>query len=768
MMLQRRWLKPPLVMLAVALTVAAYSQETSTEGAPPKTSEEPVEAESPERAVFTDELLVTAQRREENAQEVSVAMTVLGGDDLDQLRSDDVTSIGAHVPNVTIKESYGNANPRITIRGVGMSDFNTNTSSPSAIYFDEVYLVSPIMAGFQMFDTRRLELLKGPQGTLYGRNTTGGAVNFIPNRPTHEFGGYFTLGYGTWNTAEAELVVNGGMSGKIAGRLSVRGVQSDGGPWYDRVTGTHFGAPATLAARGQLQWDPTEQVSVLFTAHYGRDTSDGAGYQHIGTFEPGTSDPCEGWIERGPLTYRCVDIGGYRDPDEGDPSQGDYSIFPRNDFESLGGMVKLDWDLGSANLTSITGYVGFDRRQWEDGDASPLAGLDVSYSNEITQFSEEFRLASATEGRVNWLAGLFYGTDEIIGNPNQLFEIDDWLLTRLDSAWDQQTTAAAVFGHIDWSISSEIVLWSGLRFTNEDTRFKAASVDLNPWGTSCLLDPDCDPGFTGPVVFASTDDSIDNNDVSGGIGIKWFMSDEWMLYGGFRKGFKSGGFNGNFVFSDEEYAPFEPETLYSYDVGFKSTLAGGGVLLNAAAFLYDYRDMQVFAVQNVGNFPTLVLTNASNAKIAGFEADVWWQPTASLDLRLSSGYLNTEYVDFETLGEDYSGNKLSNAPELSCSMSLAYQENVLNNTTAGFSVDYSWNDTTYREVSNHPWLTTDSFGLIGARAFVAYKQFLFAVWGRNITDETYTVEGFDNSFFGNLFTIYGFPRTYGATLTVRF
>ncbi len=721
-------------------------------------------------SVFTEEVTVTAQRREESAQQVGVAMSVLGEETLSELNVSNVTDIGTFSPNVNIKDQLGNAQPIVTIRGVGLADFNANADAPSAIYFDDVYLVSPAMAKFQMFDTQRVEILKGPQGTLYGRNTTGGAINYIPKRPTQEFEGYATVGYGSFGTADGEFAISGGFSENVAGRLSVRGVTSDGGPWTNRVDGHEFGGEKILAARGQLQWYASDAVAVLFSVQYGRDKSQGIGYQHIGVVDPDTYDYCAEYLNGGPNTYRCIDFWGYRDPDGGDPSQGDYSVLDLgNDNTSLGGMFRVDWDTGPFVLTSITGYDIYERRQNDDGDASPLVGVDVlEMKNDITQFSQEIRLVSNAAGKLNWIAGAYYGTDKITGEPNQLIALDDYLLTRADTNYDQDTTTVAVYGHGDLFVSPSVKLWAGLRYTYDSKDYSVVSTDLNPFGMSCVIDPFCDPGFVGPVTLASGDHSISYNDLSGGLGLEWHLNDDWMVFGSAKKGFKAGGFNAGIGLFDEFYNPFDPETLWAYEAGFKATLADGSLIFNTSAFHYIYEDMQVFAQQDIGGIPQIVRTNASDSKISGLETELWWRPSVGLDLRLGAGYLDTEYVNFQSFGEDFSGNHLSNAPEFTYTAAAAYQASVTKKTQAGFSVVYNWNDTTYREISNHPWMTTDPYGLLDAQVFLQFGSVKLTVWGKNLTDERYITEAFDQASFGQLIALYNWPRTFGTTLGVQF
>lgn len=762
--------------LGLALAGLVGAQEATTPDQPEgEEQESAVSTEQQEEAarskkIFMEEVVVTAQRREESAQKVGVAMSVLGPESLRRLNVETVTDIGTFSPNVNIKDQLGNAQPIVTIRGVGLADFNANADAPSAMYFDDVYLVSPAMAKFQMFDTQRVEILKGPQGTLYGRNSTGGAINYIPKRPTQEFEGYANIGYGSFGTADGEFAVSGGMSNSLAGRLSVRGVTSDGGPWTNRVDGSEFGGEKTFAARGQLQWYAGETVAVLFSMQYGRDKSQGIGYQHIGVVDPDTYDYCDEYLNGGPNTYRCIDFWGYRDPDGGDPSQGDYSVSNLgNDNTSLGGMLRVDWETGPFTLTSITGYEGYERRQNDDGDASPLVGVDVlKMDNDITQFSQEIRLVSNAAGKFGWIAGAYYGTDTIDGKPNQLIALDDYLLTRAETNYSQDTTTAAIYGHGNLYVASSVNLWAGLRYTHDSKDYWVTATDLNPFGTSCVLDLNCDPGFVGPATLASGIHSLSYNDLSGGLGLEWYVNDNWMVFGSVKKGFKAGGFNAGIGLFDEFYDPFDPETLWAYEAGFKATLAGGAVIFNTSAFHYRYKDMQVFAQQDIGGIPQIVRTNASDSKLSGLETELWWRPTAGLDLRLGAGYLNTEYVNFQSFGQDFSGNHLSNAPELTYTAAAAYQANVTKTTMAGFSVVYNWNDTTYREVSNHPWMTADPYGLLDSQVFVQLGSVKLTVWGKNLTDKRYITEAFDQSSFGQLISLYNWPRTFGATLGVQF
>jgi len=714
-----------------------------------------------------EEIVVTAQKIEQSLQEVGLSINVLSGDELAERRVEDIGDLSRHLPNVNVKNTLGATNPVVTIRGVGLNDFNANNNPTAGVYIDEVFLASTAMMGLQLFDMERVEVLKGPQGTLYGRNTTAGTVSFVTRKPTPAFEAFVSASYGDYELFEAEAAAGGPLTEVLGFRLAAK-VQDQGeGFSEDSVSGANFGAADRFAWRAQLAWEPSKRVSANLNLHGGTDRSNSYGIEHFGTQDPVTFDVCQPILDGRVDPASCVDFFGYSDTD-GDPFVGDYDLLSTVDVESYGAVLRFDAELSSLLLTSVSGYETLKRKQAEDFDASVVRSVNSTWDADIDQFSQEFRLSS-TAGRASWVAGLFYSYDEVDTAAGNQFDSRDLLLTILSTDWRQKTRSAAAFGHAEWPLSERLSLVTGLRFTWEEKDFTGGSTDLNPDGTSCILDPGCNPGFAGPFPLTATDTSIDESDLSGKIGLNYKPSDDWLFYGSVGKGFKSGGFFGGITFSDAELEPFEPEELIAYEIGFRGQLADGKVRVDGAAFYYDYRDIQTFIQVSVGGLTVLRLDNVDSAEVLGFDFDVAWRAASGLTLQAGLGYVDSELGAFDSAtGPVPAGRKLPNAPELTFNGLVEYEWALGSEHLLRLVVDASYTDSVFKEAVNFGYLAAEDYWLSNARLVYAPSNLHWelAAWVRNLADEEFVVDAFDNG-VGNGILLYGEPRTYGVTFTYR-
>lgn len=713
------------------------------------------------------EVVVTAQKREQKVLDVGIAISVVTGEDLARLRVDEIDDLARHVSNMNVKKTLGATNPVVTIRGVGLNDFNANSNPTAGVYVDEVFLTSTAMMGFQLFDMDRVEVLKGPQGTLYGRNTTAGAVSFVTRKPTHEFEAYARAGYADYRAFESEGAVGGPLGDALSFRLAAKYEDQGDGFSKDRISGNDFGAADRFAWRAQLQWEPSETLSGTLNVHGGTDRSNSYGIEHFGTQDPVTFDLCQPILEGRVDPSSCVDFFGYSDTD-GDPYKGDYDLLSRVDVQSLGASLHVAADLGAVTLTSITGYESLDRKQAEDFDGSPFRSVDSTWDANVDQYSQELRLSS-NDSAINWLAGVFYSYDQVDTGAGNRFDSSDLFFTILSTDWRQRTESAAAFGHLEWPLNDALSLVTGVRYTWEEKQFLGGTTDLNPTGESCILDPGCAPGFVGPFALTSTDDRIDETELSGTLGLNYKPSESWLVYGSVGRGFKSGGFFGGITFSNAELAPFDSEKLTAYESGFKARLAGDTLQLSGALFYYDYQDIQTFVQVSTGGITVLKLDNVDKAEVRGLDFDLAWRPIRGLELRTGVGYVDTELGAFVSeLGPQPAGKQLPNAPKWTFDGLASYEWPVGAQYTMSVGVDASYTDSVFKEALNFGYLAAPSYWLTNARvAFgAADAHWELAAWAHNLGDEEYIVDAFDNG-VGNGIRLFGEPRTYGLTLTYR-
>jgi iron complex outermembrane receptor protein len=704
-----------------------------------------------------EEIVVTAQRREENVQDIPISIAAFTERELKELRIILARQIAQYTPNVNVQGGV------ITIRGIGMNASTANANASVGVYIDDVYLSSVTMMNFQVFDTERIEVLRGPQGTLYGRNTTGGAINYVSRKPTEEFDAFVRADAGNYETFNIEAALGGPLGDSTNGRVAFVSNQQSEGQYTNRLTGNDHGVIDSMAWRVLLDWQPSDNVGVLFNVHGAQNSSDVNLDEHFGILDPNTGGFCQAALEGRVDHQNCTDALGYSDPD-GDPFTGDYSLEGKYNSDAFGAAITLKWVLPAFTFTSISGYEEISIDRSADADASPFNFFEVYATEYIDQFSQEFRLTSAPHDVFNWVAGFFYAR-AAVDEPELILQVDDLLGTHAWVSYEQETDATALFAHGGWQLNDRWRLVGGLRYTDEDRSYVGGSADLNPFGTSCFLDPiACNPGLTGPVFISTTDDVETDSDLSGEIGVNYTPADNRLIYAKISKGFKGGGWDGELTLDSFQLEPFKSETVLAYEIGFKSLLMDQSLQLNLAGFYYDYEDIQLNAF--VGSAPIPSLTNASEADIFGFDAELRWNPNESLSLNFGLGYLSTENKD-----PRFAGLELTNSPKWNGNATARYAWHLSNGAEPFAMLNVSYTGSAYTIASNSPFYEAPAYTLVDGRLGLtgADRRWEAALWVQNLTDEIYFVGSFlDQGGFGNSgYRVYEMPRTYGVSFTWR-
>jgi iron complex outermembrane recepter protein len=711
-----------------------------------------------------EEVVITAQKRAQSLQDVGIAVSAFTGDSLRELNSNSVTQIGKQTPNLDINGSENSLVPIITIRGLGLNNFLPNTSSSAGVYVDEVYLTSPAMLNFAFFDLERIEVLKGPQGTLFGKNTTAGAISVVSAKPTDEFNARANVGFSNFDGHRVEAAVSGPFSDTVAGRFAAISRQQNEGYIKNLLDGSDNGAIEKWAARAQLDWQPSDALQVLFNVHGGRDQSDFIYGQFAGLKDPSTAvGPCGAGLGESSPVPGCVNFpvllvlggaGAGVANDDGDNFAGEYNYKNIRNDEQLGTIVTVNWDLGDVTLTSLSGYESLDRYAQNDGDGSRLTILHQYRNIEIEQYSQELRLTSNDYAEFNWIAGLYASSDKIVGDPAQFFIATDSVGSHVYTEYTQKTETAAAFVHTEWQFTDTWKLISGLRYTSETKKMDIEIVDLDPFGTSLLVD-----GFT---VLAQVDDKFDDTDLSGKISLEYTPDNDWLFYAGVSKGFKSGGFSAGFTTSSEALRPFDSEVVIAYEGGFKSTLLDGTLQLNGALFVYDYNDIQLQTVDTSGGTPVVLLQNASSADIRGLELEAQWRPISHFDIHLGVGLLETEVEEYPSTNQVF-GDELANSPHANFNGMLRYEWPVADSFNVIAMTDFSYTGDSFKEGRNAPIFKQDAYWLYNARLALASPDAAWevALWGKNLSDEEYLTSVFDLEQYGTAYFRYAMPRTYG-------
>lgn len=707
-----------------------------------------------ERAI--EEVIVTAQKREQNLQEVSISVTAFGEGALKNLGVTSLDQLTQYVSATELFDDRGAGQPTWVIRGVGLADFNANNTPAAAIYYDEYYLTSNALGGIGLFDVARVEVLKGPQGGLYGRNTSGGAVRVMSRKAEigEEFNGYIKGSYGRWDRYGLEAAMGGELSDRAAFRISA--VTDQGGGWQDSLAtpgDDHYGDRKFLATRTQLRLQPDDTLDVWLKLDAGEDNSETTlGYSRA-LFDPVTGNYCASALAGKHDERNCVgwsnltnvfaltpgDLGILHGGQDEDGTKVLSSPTNKLDNNWIGANLQIAWDLGPATLTSISGYLDYEDSQVYDFDAQPLILLEEDGTAQLTSWSQELRLASNGEGSFDWLVGAMYAGDEV--DDDRVNNLRDNVLIypgRFGRGYVQETESWAIFGQADIPLNDTWLLTSSLRYTDESKEYK------DGYSRDDVYD------F---FYFSGVNESFDLDEHwSGHVGLEWRPTDNAMVYGRITQGFKSGGFFGGFANMVSDLEAYDEERVLSYELGFKTSWLDNTLQLNGATYFYDYQDVQGFTQALSPETGTVVtkLGNLGDAEHTGVELDVIWLPLEGLSLNLQAAWLDAKITDSDTVALSLEGtpfpiegSRREFAPEWSTSMQARYEWHITE-LIAAVQLNYSWRDDLATQDKSpsrvdHAAFSHEGYGIFNARVSIEAgdQSWNLALVGNNITDEVY-------------------------------
>jgi len=730
------------------------------------------------RSYTIEEVIVSAQRRDQNVQDVGIAITQFSGDDMRELRMVRPEDLAAQTPGLDIKNGLGNFNPIFTIRGIGLNDYNVNNNPSVGAYLDEVYMPNGAYLAFSLYDMGRVEVLKGPQGTLFGRNTTAGAINFFTERPTEEFEAFIQMDYGRWNTLNLEGAISGSLSDTVRGRLAFDINSSDGyyktngntvaggevGPSASTFDG-QFGQTCTAqdcippnpvvesdsdffeqenyAIRGSLEWDPSDTVSVFVTGHYSNDSSDN--------------------LVRS-MAEDAVDRNGFS-PTDDDPFTVDSNLDPEVDIDGYGGALTIAWELDTVTLHSVTGYETIDRMIPFD-DSSPWRIVDQIFFDDAEFYSQELRLSSNSDGPFFWMVGGYYSNEDLTFQKD-ILGLDFVVRTTILTVFDQDAESYAAFAHTEYDLNEQWKLTVGARYTRDERSYSGGSFTEDPYGIDLA-----------GVFFSAPQQSsgdFDEDYVDGKIALDWTPEEDVLYYASISLGHKGGGYDGSTITDPSSFIPFEAEEVLAYEIGMKSTLLDSTLQLNVSAFFYDYEDMQAESESEVlpGVFES-IRANVGEAEIYGIDADLWWRPTEGLDIKVGAAYLDTELTSWNSTDPEeidaHVGNEIPDAPEFTANGMIRYEWPVADALLASVMFDASYNASTFKDIGNTDYLEQPSYWLANARVAVGSEggDWNVALYVKNMFDEEYIRQAFDNFGEAWVYETWGAPRTYGVTAIKHF
>lgn len=729
-----------------------------------------------------NEIVVTAQKKEENLQDVSISVTTFSGDAISSLGFSDSVDVVSQVPSLNVGTPVGEGNnPSFTLRGVGLNDFSDNNEGPIAIYVDDVYQAALPGLTFQLFDTERVEVLRGPQGTLYGRNATGGLIQFISRKPSYTPEGYVDLEYSEYDSYKAEAAVGGPLGDNVRARASFL-YKNSGGYVRNTFLNEYANQADSFAGRLQFEFDLGPNTTLNLKGFFSNSETNAPQYQHQATFGPDASTNlpfCAGDVARDAYCYADTD---------GDNFAGNYNRRGILDISARGVHAKFEHDFGGFQLTNIFGWQNTDKRHEEDTDQGPFSGIEPTFTSNIDALTNELRL-SGEFSRGSWQVGGFYMDTKVVsandltvnhrGDFLNLLDADPAVFggalaafngpiannatlnpfVKMDVDYTQNTEVFAGFAQFEYEFTDTLKLTAGIRYTAEKrdldyiNQAPAGSIlnnVLNGVGETNYFSvrPGDVNGFAaavgaGPLdVVAVGANVVDDSSLVGKATLNWTPDDDLLIYAGWSRGFKAGGFNSGFLdqtdFVTSDQVKFGAETLDSYEVGVKWTAPNNAIRVNASAFYYDYKDFQALSFQGLSAF----ISNG-DATFFGGEVEIGLRPFDGLTAQLAASYLNTDVDGAISQGVALFDRNAVLSPEFTANGFVRYGQKVGGGELAGM-VSFNYQSSHFFDITNSALSRESGYVVFDARiAFEHDDGWELSVFGKNIFDKEYRVYTFD-------------------------
>ncbi|WP_226946801.1 TonB-dependent receptor [Rhizorhabdus phycosphaerae] len=710
------------------------------------------------------EIVVTAQKRSERLQDVPISVSAIGGDAVRKQRLTSADDLVSKVANLQLTSTVGDGTPIFALRGVSMSDYSLNQSGPVATYYDEVYKGNFAFLGVALYDLERVEVLRGPQGTLYGKNTTGGAVNLISHKPDlGKVEGYLNLGYGNYNRHEANGAINLPLGETVAARVAFTAARAEG--WFrNQLPGQpDLNGTREYAVRGSMLWEPKDGTSFLLRAstsyqnprNYGIFAAPGPDGVGVGLYES---------LGQGSSYFR-TGIGR---------RQIESNYTPRRRARTYALALTSTFDIG--NDLSIVSVSSWDKGRLnfgEDTDGAPNKTLEIFYGDRASQLSQDLRLASSWGGPFEFILGAYYNREKVFNTTDfGIFKDADidgsGTIDAADCAaglpaacsvvnsFDQLKHSYALYTDMHYDFGGGFTLRGGLRYTRDDGKQKGLRSDALGVDGSLVA-----------TLIPPTTLSFKNDNISGKIGIDYKIDRDRMIYASYSRGYRAPSFNAQAFFDPSEASVAKPETIDAFEGGAKLQLADRRITLNLAGFYYLYKNQQFINVSPQTAAQTLV--NVDKSRIFGGEVEFNARASEFLSVRASLGLLNAKIKKGILSGVDVKGNRLSNAPSVSANAGL---DITLMDDDAGklsLHPDISYVSSQYFEVFNVPRLRQSAYALFGGHIDFERGPVSVSIWGKNLTNKFYVTSRVDlTGGFGFDYNHVGAPRTYGATIGYKF
>ena len=684
-------------------------------------------------ALVLEEVIVTAQLREQNLQDVPVSVTAFSGEDLDDFRLFSLQDIARFTPGFT-GSSFNNSNPIFAVRGANNTFSQAGASKPVGVFIDEVFIPRNSAANFDLFDLEQVAVLRGPQGTLFGRNVTGGALQITTSKPSLEKPELkLKLGGGNLDYIEAAGLGSVPLSDNAAGKVSFS-YKNREGYITDRFNGHDYNDIETLSIRGQLLFEVSDELEVIASVDYTKDDTNSRGYTLVSN--SGGTD--------------------FSDND-GDIETAELDLPQDFDREIWGVSLRAYWDLAPGTVSSITAYRESDATEFYSLGAGAVALPTVStqfIKNEIDEpkmFSQELRFVSAKGDIFDYILGFYYYTEDTDRVVDDLLLGISGFVTFVDRSFDVNVDTESYAFYVDATIHlfDTVDISFGGRYTNEDKEVTVNFTDKRRATNNFLVAPQADfDEFTTRVA------------------IKWGATENINLFASRTEGFTAGGFNTETNSATAINLGFNPETITAYEVGAKTRWLDDSLTFNITGFIQDFEDKQEGFFNVAERFFSIF--NASEASMDGVEIEAVWYPTDGLALYFSYSWLETEYERFVIPGgADFTGNRLQTAPENTVSAGFNFRHPIKDMGNLLLNASYAWQDDYFTGASNSPNFLIDSYGLVNASVGFETSdgRWRIKLWGNNLSDKEYVLIRGTSGAIGEY---YGAPITYGATLTFNY
>tara|TARA_Y100001956_G_scaffold69113_1_gene72193 strand:- start:1670 stop:3937 length:2268 start_codon:yes stop_codon:yes gene_type:complete len=714
-----------------------------------------------------EQIVVTAQKKVENIQTVPVSVVALGMDDLGNLKMRNTQEIVSQAPNVQMLGSNGDAQLVLGMRGVTQSDYSPNGSGAVALYVDEIYMgATPLASGVQLFDIDRVEMLLGPQGTLYGKNTTGGAVNIMTTRPQMMgTSGYVEVGAGNFGYRTMTGALDQELSENWGARFAFTSVSNDGFVENKLAGAENLSQIDEQAARFSLAYEG-DGLDAILRVHKSRSRANPTNILLI---------EADGGVANGGVG---IGFTGYTRGDLGFHETENNNVRAKK-LDLTGANLTINYGLTDYTLTSITSFDDGEYFTPEDADGSPYHLLEDEFYAQTRQFTQDLRLSSDYAGPFNFIAGLFFSKDTTDGATTYRWLADFGDGTQplpnncedtffygcyYSNSYEQTRTTKAAYLHSTYELTDEVTLSVGLRHTRD-------TIDIDGYSSwygeaQNSFGQDSDGPALGSLGLDNRSESIDDTDTSGKIGIDWAVNSDLMVYGSYSTGYRGSAFNG-FAFAPDEFTSVEPEELSAWEFGFKSTLQDGRTRLNGAMFRYNYENQQ-FLIFDAG---LQFLLNAGESEIQGLELQLTTQATEKMTINAGIGLLDAEYVNMSYAGADLSGNTLPSSPETNVNIMVDYDLWESDSLWVQFHYDANYISKQYFEPFNDDRLAQPGYSIHNARLNFSFGDdaHKVGVYVKNLTDKEYATYSVDLvTDWNGLFFFRGAPRTFGVDYKYTF